>query len=92
MIYSSLAGFVLLVTSVTIYLLCIRCDCDLLSIAKLKEIIQSNRNIGGVDGDRDRNFSGKYNYNPIIEMDENVRLEKFTFNADGDESDVESDF
>lgn len=98
---SSLIGIIILLSSITIYLLCINCECDFMAsvIDKTKQILSITRTkntIGtsSVSTERDRNFSGKYVYNPILEMSE-TRKQKFTIENDNDEDfdeDSDSDF
>lgn len=99
---SSLIGIIILLSSITIYLLCIKCECDLMAsiIDKTKQFLSITRttNANGSSNastsERDRNFSGKYVYNPILEMSE-TRMEKFTIQNDNEQDfdeDSDSDF
>lgn len=92
---STLFGMILLITSVTMYLVWIK---NLLSLARLKQVLRLSRN-GTYNGNividtdkRDKNYSDKYLYNPILEMDDkgSIQLdEKYTFHDE--ESGSESD-
>lgn len=98
---SSLIGIIILLSSITIYLLCIKCECDLMAsiIDKTKQFLSITRTTNANSSsastsERDRNFSGKYVYNPILEMSE-TRKEKFTIQNDNEEDfdeDSDSDF
>lgn len=76
-IISTIFGVILLIASVTFYLIWIKCECDFLSLTRLKQALRLSRmgaNNSGVDADK-REFSSKYLYNPILEMDDKANIQ-----------------
>lgn len=68
---SLLIGFSMLITSIIIYLLCIKLDFNIASTSE-----------------RDKNYSGKYSYNPIAQETEEILLTKLPDIPNNDDSDA----
>jgi hypothetical protein len=101
---STLFGILLMITSICIYLLCIKCDCDILSSLynQTKSLLNraSRRTTTKTTTSMTKNGSlssterGKYTYNPIVEMEDrpltkNERLPDFSNTLDDSDSDSE---
>lgn len=92
-LFSSLLGVILLISSVTIYLIFIRCECDLL--VGIQNLLRGNVCNKVIDNDkRDKTFSKKYIYNPILELDEKTLSkdeELFMYHDQNEEYEIETD-
>lgn len=94
---STLFGTILLITSVTMYLVWIKFDCNLLPLTRLKQMLRLtkiSRTFNGSNANdndkRDKNFSNKYLYDPLLEMDDKTNIqmdEKLEFHDEASDSD-----
>jgi hypothetical protein len=74
-------------------LIFIKCDCDLITTSGIQKCFFGNTNNNVVENDkRDKTFSKKYTYNPILELDEKISKdeESYTYHDVNEEYEIES--